>query len=177
MNTTTSAPNDPRKLIHERMTVLPQGPIVVFLIGMRVNAWYKPWTWLPVALAMGRMMRELTSAPESGLLTTRGGGPGVMVQYWRSFEDLARYASDRQGQHYPAWAHFNRTVAKSGDVGIWHETFLVEPEQIECVYHHMPPTGLGLIWPLVPAQGHKQTAKGRLRRLNQAADERPQAAL
>ena len=35
-----------------------QGPITVFLIGMRVNRWWKPWAWLPVIAAMGRMLRE-----------------------------------------------------------------------------------------------------------------------
>jgi trans-aconitate methyltransferase len=111
---------------------------------------------------MNRMLEELARKPDSGLLATRGGGPGVMVQYWSSFEALASYASDRSGQHYPAWAAFNRTLAKAGDVGIWHETFLVPTSNIEAVYNHMPPTGLASYLPRVPATGHKKSARQRL---------------
>lgn len=154
----------------ERLTAqLHRDQVVVFLIGMSVNAWWKPWRWLPVALAMGKMLKELGQKPEAGLLATRGGGPGVMVQYWESFEHLAQYASDRQGQHYPAWAAFNRALAKSGEVGIWHETYIVPSSQIESVYHHTKPAGLGLIGELVPARGHKLSAKQRIKAAQEEA--------
>ena len=42
--------------------------IVVFLIGMRINTWWKIHRWLPVARAMSPMMKELLHNPESGLL-------------------------------------------------------------------------------------------------------------
>lgn len=148
---------DPR-----RMTVaLDQDP-VVFLIGMRVNAWWKPWRWIPVALAMGRMLRELKAQPEAGLLGVISSGPGVMVQYWRSVEDLQRYASSRDGQHYPAWAAFNKALKDAGDVGIWHETYHVPRSRVECVYHHMPPIGLSAFSPRVEATGRRARASGRL---------------
>ena len=47
------------KVIDKRMTVEIDGTFVVFLIGMRVN---KPWklrTWVPVFLAMPKMLRYL----------------------------------------------------------------------------------------------------------------------
>ena len=46
-------------VIPERMTVEIDGEFVVFIIGMRIN---KPWKinkWLPVFLAMPRIVREL----------------------------------------------------------------------------------------------------------------------
>ena len=49
-----------------------------------------------------------------------------------------------------------------GAVGIYHETYVVQPGSYECVYHHMPPFGLGRIGPLVPAEGELKTAAGRL---------------
>ena len=76
--------NSENAIIHERITVdlsEKQDDVVLFLIGMRINSWWKPWRWVPVAMAMRRMLRELSQNPESGLLATRGGGPGVMVQY------------------------------------------------------------------------------------------------
>jgi len=51
-----------------RLTGRLDGDFVVFLIGMRVNARWKPHRWLPVAMAMQRMIRELTRTPELGFL-------------------------------------------------------------------------------------------------------------
>ena len=32
----------------------------------------------------------------------------MIVQYWRSFEHLERYARDRDELHWPAWVAFNK---------------------------------------------------------------------
>jgi hypothetical protein len=45
----------------------------------------------------------------------------ILVQYWRSLEQLFAYASNRDSAHLPAWKYFNQSVASSGDVGVWHE--------------------------------------------------------
>ena len=50
-----------------RMTSATDGEFVVFLIGMRVNRWWKPWQWLRTAMAMPRMLRELTRPPGARL--------------------------------------------------------------------------------------------------------------
>jgi hypothetical protein len=39
----------------------------------------------------------------------------------------------------------------------------------ECIYHHMPPFGLGRALPLVPAKGRLSRAKDRLRAEPEAA--------
>ena len=51
-----------------RMTALMDEDFVVFLIGMRINRWWRPDVWLPVAMAMPRMIEELEADPESGFL-------------------------------------------------------------------------------------------------------------
>ena len=116
-------------IIPARMSAQLDGDFVVFLIGMRVNKWWKFWKWMPVAKAMPKMLTELAGRPELGLLHARTvfGFPNLLViQYWRSFEQLHAYASDRSLQHLPAWREFNRKIASNGDVGIWHETYLVQ---------------------------------------------------
>ncbi len=150
--------------INERMTVAIEGEFVVFLIGMRVNRWWKPWQWLPVGFAMQRMIRETSANPEIGFLGVEAwfGNPTVMVQYWRSFELLEAYATDRKREHLPAWAAFNRAVRSNGDVGIWHETYRVAPGAYEAVYNNMPRFGLGKVGALVSATGQRHTATGRL---------------
>jgi hypothetical protein len=91
------------------------------------------------------MLRELKRQPDAGLLGATQGflstGP-VVVQYWRSFEHLERYARDTDAEHLPAWRRFNRLVRASGDVGIWHETYCVRAGEYETIYGNMPRIGL-----------------------------------
>jgi hypothetical protein len=115
---------------------------------------------------MGPMLRELAGRPDSGLLGFRQFSNGLRsfltVQYWRSFEDLERFARDPRAGHLPAWAAFNRSVDSSGDVGIWHETYRVKAGQYEAIYVNMPAYGLGAASRFVPAGGQYATAAGRL---------------
>lgn len=138
---------------------------MIFLIGMRVN---KPWklrSWLPVAMAMPRMLKELEKQPELGLLHYENHfslrSPWV-VQYWQSMDKLMAYAKARDSKHLPAWRDFNRKVGSSGDVGIWHETYRITPGSYEAVYNNMPEQGLGKALGLVPASGSRESARGRL---------------
>ncbi|MCX6316199.1 MAG: DUF4188 domain-containing protein [Bacteroidetes bacterium] len=153
------------KIIKQRMTVKLEGDFVVFLIGMRINRFWKIHKWWPVAMAMQKMMKELHSKDKSqtGFLGVEFSSRTI-VMYWRSFEHLEAYAKDRDGQHYPAWKAFNTKIKSNGDVGIWHETYKVRAGEYECVYNNMPPRGLGKIGELVPATGKKESASGRLNR-------------
>jgi hypothetical protein len=153
------------RIIDRRVTAEIDGDFVVFLIGMRINKLWKPWKWLPVFLAMPRILRELEGRSESGFLGANQyfGSPRrpMLVQYWRSFEHLEAYARNRDAAHWPAWVAFNKRVGSNGDVGIWHETYLVPGGRYECVYNNMPAIGLGMATRLVPAAGRKATAASR----------------
>jgi Monooxygenase af470-like len=152
------------KIIAERMTAELDGEVIVFLIGMRINRGWKLHKWLPIARAMPRMLRELEASPNTGFLGfhTWLGNPTITLQYWRSFDDLERYAKDATRLHRPAWASFNRAVASNGDVGIWHETYRVRPGDFECIYNNMPPFGLAKATKCVPALGRRESAAGRM---------------
>jgi len=158
-------------IIRERVTAQCDEPFVVFLIGMRINKPWKVHKWLPVAMAMGRMIRELSTQPESDLLHVESwaGRTTIMVQYWRSFDALERYAKNQSDAHLPAWRAFNQKVASNGDVGIWHETYTVNPGQFECVYNNMPRFGLAAATNVVPASGKRSGARGRLTAPNEVA--------
>ena len=138
---------------------------MIFLIGMRINRLWKIHKWLPVALAMPRMLRELFSDRSSGFLGAHSwfGRTTIMLQYWRSFDHLERYAKDKSRQHFPAWAAFNRAVGSGGDVGIWHETYRIRPGDYECIYNNMPLFGLAKATKDVPASGHRESAVERMR--------------
>jgi hypothetical protein len=152
-----------KKVIPERMTAKVEGDFVVFLIGMRINKIWKIHKWLPVFLAMPRMIKELQADPNSGFLGHVAGIP-VMVQYWRSFKDLEAYARSQDKEHWPAWVNFNKRVSNSrGDVGIWHETYKVRAGEYEAIYSGMPAFGLGEVGKLSPVSGGRDSARGRLR--------------
>lgn len=152
------------RIVPGRMTAELEGDFVVFLIGMRINRPMKVHRWWPVIRAMPRLLRELERAgPETGFLGHSGLGPGIIVQYWRSFAHLEAYARDRQRLHWPAWVAFNRAALRSrGDVGIWHETYLVRAGEYETIYSGMPPHGLGRVGTLVPVAANREGARQRL---------------
>jgi len=153
-------------VIPQRMTAIIDKPIVVFLIGMRINHFWKIHQWWPVATAMPRMLKELATDKSSGYLSSEMwfGRTTIMLQYWESFDALERYAKSRDQAHLPAWAEFNKRIGNSADVGIWHETYEIAPGSYECIYHNMPPFGLGKVGRLVEATSAYAGARGRLKR-------------
>ncbi|GAB3995360.1 DUF4188 domain-containing protein [Nocardioides marmoraquaticus] len=138
--------------------------VVVFLIGVRLNKPWKVRQWWPVFTAMPRMLRHLEQHPEKGLLGYRQAlAPSPMlVQYWRSFDDLARFARDSDDPHLEPWRQFNRRVGASGDVGIWHETYRVRTADIESIYGNMPVAGLAAATASVPVRRGRQSAAARI---------------
>jgi hypothetical protein len=113
---------------------------------------------------MVRMLKDLRSGTEPGFLGAVLGLP-VSVVYWRSYEELEAWALKPRGSHWRAMAAFGRSgVEGRGDVGFWHETYLVRQGNYEAVYSGMPPFGLGAASRLVPVTADRLTARQRLRR-------------
>lgn len=150
------------KVIPSRMTAEIEGDFVVFVIGMRINKPWKLHKWVSAFRAMPRMLKELHQQPQSGFLGHISGGL-LTVQYWRSFEDLEAYARSRDNLHWPAWVAFNERMRESrGDVGVWHETYLVRAGEYEAIYSGMPRWGLGCAGALVPVSKRRDSARGRV---------------
>ncbi|HRQ23539.1 MAG TPA: DUF4188 domain-containing protein [Anaerolineales bacterium] len=154
-----------RKIFNGRFTAQTDQPFVVFLIGMRINRFWRFDKWVPVFSAMGPMLRTLFTHPEKGFLHAESfwnfRGP-CLVQYWRSFEDLENFAHNPSDPHLGPWKKFNQAVGSNGIVGIWHETYLVNPGQYECIYGNMPRFGLAAAMEHVQAIGRRETARTRL---------------
>ena len=147
-----------------RFTADVDGDFVVLLIGMRFNNPLKVRGWLPVAMAMPKMLKVLDKHPELGCLGYHQwiGRTTILVQYWRSFEDLDHFARDSDLPHLEPWRRFNRAVRNSGDVGIWHETFKVRAGEYEAVYGNMPAFGLAAATDHVPAGQVAHSAAARI---------------
>ena len=153
------------EIIKERVCAEVDDGVVVFLIGMRINKPWKFWKLLPVLSAMPRMLKELAAQPDLGLLHARGhfGLRNLMLlQYWKSAQHLQAFAHSTSNTHLPAWQAFNKHIGSNGDVGIWHETYVVPKGHAESVYVNMPRYGLGLAGSVYPAKGPRATAAKRL---------------
>ena len=152
-------------IVNERVCAEVDGEVVVFPIGMRINKLLKVWKWFPVMMAMPRVLRELAEHPELGLISATGhfGLRNLWSQqYWKSAAHLQAYAHGSNRVHLPAWQAFNRSVGTNGDVGIWHETYVVPAGNLETIYVNMPRHGLGRAGSLFPARGQRATAAKRL---------------
>lgn len=155
------------KIQAQRVTAAVEEDFVVFLIGMRINVFWRVHQWFPALLAMPRMLKELSRQDDLGLMGYRLRAAGrnlEVIQYWRSFELLHEYARSRDAAHLPAWRDFNQKNTDNSAVGIWHETYLVQAGQYESVYRNMPTHGLAAATAVVPATGRRKTAAGRLNR-------------
>jgi Domain of unknown function (DUF4188) len=149
---------------NERLAATLDGTFVVFLIGMRINKPLQIHKWLPVAKAMPRMVKELYEHPDMGFIHAESwfARTTIMVQYWRSLDQLLAYALAKEAAHLPAWHAFNKAVGTSGCVGIWHETYMASPGSYESIYVNMPAFGLGKAGVACPATGGKQSAASRM---------------
>jgi len=57
---------------------------------------------------------------------------------------------------------FQPAIGANGDVGIFHETYRIEPGAYENVYVNMPPLLFGRIGALVQARGNLNSARERM---------------
>jgi hypothetical protein len=142
------------------------GDFVVFLIGARFQRFHvlRSLRDLGGRRSMPYMLKQLSRHPETGFLGYEMSAlGGLIVQYWRSFEHLERFANDADNVHSSAWRNYWKRVGKDTRTGIWHETYLVRAGEYEAIYGNMPPYGLGKAASLVTvAEG--STARGRLKR-------------
>lgn len=148
-----------------RFTATIEGEFVVFLIGMRFNKLWKVHKWMPVFTAMPRMLRTLQTHPEKGLLSTRFSWAGrtiTLIQYWRSFDQLERFARNSEDPHLEPWRRFNQRIGASGDVGVYHETYRVQPGGFECIYSNTPVMGLAAAGRHISIDAAREEARQRM---------------
>jgi hypothetical protein len=143
-------------------------PIVVFVVGLRINRWRAVRYWVPLVLTMPGMLHALTRVPDGGLLGYRlllGPGPrqAAILQYWRRPEELHQFASEFAGPHRSAkrryWWHYGSTDA----VGVWHELLVSAEGQHHGMYGNMPPTGLGALRAVRPGEWSAQQTREKAR--------------
>ncbi|GIO24101.1 DUF4188 domain-containing protein [Oceanobacillus sp. J11TS1] len=156
-----------KKIYTGRYTTENDQDVVVFIIGMRINKRLAVHKWGPVFTAMPGMIRELhENQDELGFLSMEsyfGLRTTMMVQYWRSTEDLLAYAKGEK--HLKAWQHFNKRVRENDAVGIYHETYQIKAGSYETVYRKMPLFGMGNAKKHIPIAAQNNSARKRLQRV------------
>lgn len=126
------------------MTVELEQSKILFLIGLRINNIWKIHQWWRLVLAMPKILKELKQQKVAGFISGNlwYGKDILMVQYWDDFKSLEHYAKNKSKSHMPVWTYFNLKILSSADVGVWHETYEIEPGKFEAIYTNMPSFGL-----------------------------------
>lgn len=157
---------------HDLQTDTHDGDLVVFLLGMRPRR-----TWrLGQASFVGRSLRRMQAEIErdrkrggalgylGGFKAIAPGGP-LLVQYWRSFEELETYSHSTDFAHRPAWLQFYKMAHAEGrsTVGIWHETYRVPAGAHESIYADLSaPVGLAAAVGAQPLARRGRTSRERI---------------
>lgn len=128
------------RILEGRWTADIDGDFVVFLIGFRASPSWKIVKAMPLLASMPRMLADLAADPGKGMLGYRQSGRfGTITQYWRSFEDLERFARSPDDRHAGVWREwYRRAQHLNPSVGIWHETYRVHAREYEAIYQGMP---------------------------------------
>jgi hypothetical protein len=159
------APKAPDAVYPGRYTAGNDQDLVVFLIGMRFNGFAGLRYALQAFVSMPRMLASLEKHPETGCLgghVAFGWKTAYVMQYWRSFDDLDRFAKAPNDEHHPMWRWYMRLGDKARDTGIWHETFRVAAGSYESIYANMPRFGLAKATTHVPIVPATSTARKRI---------------
>lgn len=129
----------------------------MFLSGFKVNRTWKLHKRFHLHRMLKLINRELEATHDIGFLGQQvwRGNPDISVQYWRSHAELLAFARDTDRTHFPAWLRFNDYIAQQGDIGLWHEIYVIQPEQMEGLYRNMAPMGLGRFVGSDPMQGNR----------------------
>lgn len=110
---------------------------------------------------------ERAVAENAGLLASESftiarGHHGVL-QYWRSFDDLDAWS--HRPPHSERWRDAVDRMRRRGDLGVYHEVFLVPAASLESIYLDCEPAGMARFGKLAEPVGPLTTARGRLGRM------------
>jgi hypothetical protein len=103
-------------------------------------------------------------AASAGLLESQAFAIGInhfgFLQYWRSFEELDAWS--RREPHSDWWGAAVQRMRLKQDLGVYHETFLVDARDVESIFLNCHPTGLAAFGLLGEPVGPLTTTRGRL---------------
>ena len=149
----------------DKATVQNEKDVVVFIIGMKIHKFFYVHQWIPIAKAMGTMLKELYQNKNHGFqngelhLNWKG---ITVIQYWDGFEQLETFAHEEL--HRGIWKEYYQKADMQKVVGIFHETYIVPAKNYEAIYVNMPEFGLGKARSLESIDQKKKSSRQRLHR-------------
>ncbi len=85
-----------------------------------------------------------------------------LLQYWRSFAELDAWS--HRTPHSDWWRQINDRIRRKGDIGVYHETFLVPRSSYESIFVNCPPVGGMAFGALGAPTGKMTVSRDRLGR-------------
>jgi hypothetical protein len=144
---------------------LPEGveELALIRIGLIGRSWRGR---LFVARLARQVERHLAASKPPGLLSSErfamGRGHVGWWQYWDGFDRLEAWA--RQTPHSEWWRTALDRIRRRDDVGLYHETFLVRPGDLESLAINAPGVGLSAFGVVGEPVGLATTGRDRLGR-------------
>ena len=83
-------------------------------------------------------------------------------QNWAGFEELDAWS--RRQPHAEWWREAVERMRARGDLGVYHEAYLVARRDVESIYLDCPPLGLSAFCPTAEPVGPRTAARDRLGR-------------
>ena len=137
----------------EKFTTNTDKPLAVFLTGVQCRKITSMWKIPMITNKMIKMQSELKLDKKAGFyhgenfFTMTPHFTTLFLSYWDSPGSIERFANSKFFSHLESAKDYLKNFLSDTNLGIWHETFVVEPEKVESFYYNMEPFGLSAFQP------------------------------
>ena len=153
--------------MNRSIAILPDSVTELCLVrlGLQVRRLSALWYVAALGRAIDRSAAEAI-ATGAGLLRSERFSMGRRhfgaLQYWRSFDELDAWS--HRTPHLDWWRGAVERMRTRGDIGVYHETFLVARDRLESISLNCDPAGLAAFGTRAEPTGPQTTSRGRLGR-------------
>ncbi len=151
-----------------RFTTKTDKPFTVFLTGVQCRKFTSMWKMPLVANRMLKMQAELKLNTEAGFyhgenfFTMTPHFTTLFLSYWDSAKSIEQFANSKIFSHLESAKDYLKNFLSDTNLGIWHETYVVEPEKVESLYYNMESFGLSAFQPHISLTSLNNKFKQRI---------------
>lgn len=143
-------------------------PIALFLVGVQCRSFLSLWRLPWIGRQMVKIQEELKDNPDSGFLwgenfLSFSPMTTLFLSYWKSADHIKSFANDPHQNHRPAWTEYIRRFYDHPHFGVWHETYVIDPKNMENIYAGMPPFGISGFGTVENLSTKNRSFEGRLK--------------
>ena len=146
-------------------------PLCLFLVGVQCRSWTSFWKVPFIRSRMIKMQQELSEDSDSGFLwgmnfSASGPFTTLFLSYWKSSDHIHKFVSDSKFSHIGSTREYYKKFSKDSNIGIWHETYEIEPGKAENLYYGMDSFGAAGFLKTIQVDLSKKQFVQRLRGTN-----------